>query len=49
MELLGAIDALNWIAQDGAQVLGGRRVGTHRSLSVAAARASRMSRTARSG
>ncbi|HKH78960.1 MAG TPA: aldehyde dehydrogenase family protein [Solirubrobacteraceae bacterium] len=34
MELLSAIDALNWIAQDGAQVLGGRRVGTHRSLTI---------------
>jgi len=35
MELLSAIDALNWIAQEGAQVLGARRVGTHRSLSIA--------------
>jgi succinate-semialdehyde dehydrogenase/glutarate-semialdehyde dehydrogenase len=34
MELLGAIDALNWIADEGAQVLGGRPVGTHRSLSI---------------
>jgi acyl-CoA reductase-like NAD-dependent aldehyde dehydrogenase len=34
MELLSAIDALNWIAQDGAEVLGGRRVGTHRSLNA---------------
>jgi acyl-CoA reductase-like NAD-dependent aldehyde dehydrogenase len=34
MELLSAIDALNWIAQEGAAVLGGRRVRTHRSLSV---------------
>jgi acyl-CoA reductase-like NAD-dependent aldehyde dehydrogenase len=34
MELLSAIDALNWIAQEGAEVLGGRRVRTHRSLSV---------------
>jgi succinate-semialdehyde dehydrogenase/glutarate-semialdehyde dehydrogenase len=36
MELLSAIDALNWIAQDGADVLGGRRVGTHRSLNAGA-------------
>jgi succinate-semialdehyde dehydrogenase/glutarate-semialdehyde dehydrogenase len=36
MELLSAIDALNWIAQDGAEVLGGRRVGTHRSLTLGA-------------
>ena len=34
MELLSAIDALNWIAQEGAEVLGGRRVRAHRSLSV---------------
>jgi acyl-CoA reductase-like NAD-dependent aldehyde dehydrogenase len=33
LELLAAIDALEWIAQDGAAVLGGRRVGTSRSLS----------------
>jgi acyl-CoA reductase-like NAD-dependent aldehyde dehydrogenase len=34
LELLSAIDALNWIAQEGARVLGARRVGTHRSLTV---------------
>jgi acyl-CoA reductase-like NAD-dependent aldehyde dehydrogenase len=33
LELLAAIDALKWMAQDGAGVLGGRRVGVHRSLS----------------
>jgi succinate-semialdehyde dehydrogenase/glutarate-semialdehyde dehydrogenase len=32
LELLAAIDALKWVAQDGARVLGGRRVGVHRSL-----------------
>ena len=32
LELLAAIDALNWVAQEGAKVLGGRRVGVHRSL-----------------
>jgi succinate-semialdehyde dehydrogenase/glutarate-semialdehyde dehydrogenase len=36
LELLSAIDALKWIADEGAQVLGGRRVRTHRSLSVRA-------------
>jgi acyl-CoA reductase-like NAD-dependent aldehyde dehydrogenase len=35
LELLAAIDALKWIAEDGADVLGGRRVGIHRSLTVA--------------
>jgi acyl-CoA reductase-like NAD-dependent aldehyde dehydrogenase len=35
LELLAAIDALIWIADDGADVLGGRRVGIHRSLSIA--------------
>jgi len=35
LELLGAIDALIWIADDGADVLGGRRVGISRSLSIA--------------
>ena len=35
LELLAAIDALIWIAQDGADVLGGRRVGIHRSMSIA--------------
>ncbi len=34
MELLSAIDALHWIADEGAEVLGGRRVGTHRSLTI---------------
>jgi acyl-CoA reductase-like NAD-dependent aldehyde dehydrogenase len=32
LELLVAIDALKWVAQDGASVLGPRRVGIHRSL-----------------
>jgi acyl-CoA reductase-like NAD-dependent aldehyde dehydrogenase len=35
LELLPAIDALIWIADDGAKVLGGRRVGIHRSISLA--------------
>src|SRR5277367_205558 len=35
LELLAAIDALNWIAEDGAAVLGGRRVAVSRSLAVA--------------
>ena len=35
LELLPAIDALVWIADDGAKVLGGRRVGIHRSMSLA--------------
>ncbi len=35
LELLAAIDALIWIAQEGADVLGGRRVGIHRSMSIA--------------
>ncbi len=35
LELLPAIDALIWIADDGAEVLGGRRVGIHRSMSLA--------------
>jgi acyl-CoA reductase-like NAD-dependent aldehyde dehydrogenase len=35
LELLPAIDALIWIAEDGAEVLGGRRVGIHRSMSIA--------------
>ncbi|HEY4997238.1 MAG TPA: aldehyde dehydrogenase family protein, partial [Solirubrobacteraceae bacterium] len=34
LELLAAIDALAWIAEDGAAVLGGRRVAVHRSLSL---------------
>ncbi len=32
LELLAAIDALKWVAQEGASVLGARRVGVHRSL-----------------
>jgi acyl-CoA reductase-like NAD-dependent aldehyde dehydrogenase len=35
LELLAAIDALIWIADDGAGVLGERRVGVSRSLSLA--------------
>jgi succinate-semialdehyde dehydrogenase/glutarate-semialdehyde dehydrogenase len=35
LELLPAIDALIWIADDGADVLGGRRVGVNRSISIA--------------
>jgi acyl-CoA reductase-like NAD-dependent aldehyde dehydrogenase len=35
LELLPAIDALIWIADDGAKVLGGRGVGIHRSMSLA--------------
>jgi acyl-CoA reductase-like NAD-dependent aldehyde dehydrogenase len=35
LELLAAIDALIWIADEGAEVLGGGRVGTSRSLSPA--------------
>src|SRR5271166_5116117 len=35
LELLAAIDALIWVADDGADVLGSRRVGIHRSMSVA--------------
>ena len=34
MELLPAIDALIWIADDGARVLGSRSVGIHRSLAL---------------
>jgi acyl-CoA reductase-like NAD-dependent aldehyde dehydrogenase len=34
LELLVAIDALKWVAHDGAHVLGRRRVGVHRSLSL---------------
>jgi acyl-CoA reductase-like NAD-dependent aldehyde dehydrogenase len=34
-ELLAAIDALIWIADEGAEVLGARRVATSRSLSIA--------------
>ncbi len=35
LELLPAIDALIWIADDGAEVLGGRRVAVSRSLAIA--------------
>jgi acyl-CoA reductase-like NAD-dependent aldehyde dehydrogenase len=35
LELLPAIDALIWIADDGAKVLGAHRVGIHRSMSLA--------------
>ena len=35
LELLTAIDALIWIADDGAQTLGGRQVGTSRSMALA--------------
>ena len=35
LELLAAIDALRWIAEDGAAVLGGRRIATSRSLAIA--------------
>jgi succinate-semialdehyde dehydrogenase/glutarate-semialdehyde dehydrogenase len=34
LELLAAIDALIWIAEDGAEVLGGRRVRVSRSMSI---------------
>jgi acyl-CoA reductase-like NAD-dependent aldehyde dehydrogenase len=35
LELLPAIDALIWIADDGAQLLGGRRIGVSHSLAIA--------------
>ncbi len=35
LELLAAIDALIWVADEGARVLGGRRVAVHRSMAVA--------------
>ena len=35
LELLAAIDALKWIAEDGAQALSARRVGVNRSLALA--------------
>jgi len=35
LELLPAIDALIWVADEGARVLRGDRVGVHRSLSIA--------------
>jgi succinate-semialdehyde dehydrogenase/glutarate-semialdehyde dehydrogenase len=35
LELLAAIDALIWIADDGARLLGGRRVATNRSMAIA--------------
>ncbi|MFI5005240.1 MAG: aldehyde dehydrogenase family protein, partial [Solirubrobacterales bacterium] len=34
MELLAAIDALIWVADEGARVLGSRRVGAHRSMAL---------------
>lgn len=34
LELLVAIDALKWVAADGAAAIGSRRVGVHRSLSL---------------
>jgi acyl-CoA reductase-like NAD-dependent aldehyde dehydrogenase len=35
LELLAAIDALKWVAEDGADVLGARRVAVNRSLTIA--------------
>src|ERR1700716_4273575 len=35
LELLGAVNALIWIADDGAAALGARRVSTSRSMSLA--------------
>ncbi len=35
LELLAAIDALSWVAEEGAAVLGGRRVRVSRSLAIA--------------
>ncbi len=35
LELLAAVDALRWIAGDGARVLSGRRVGVNRTLALA--------------
>jgi acyl-CoA reductase-like NAD-dependent aldehyde dehydrogenase len=35
MELLPAVDALIWIADQGARVLGSRRIGIHRSMTLA--------------
>ncbi len=35
LELLAAVDALKWVAEDGADVLSARRVGVNRSLTVA--------------
>jgi acyl-CoA reductase-like NAD-dependent aldehyde dehydrogenase len=34
MELLAAIDALIWVADEGGRVLGSRRVGVHRSMAL---------------
>jgi len=34
LELLAAIDALIWVADEGARVLGSRRVGVHRSMAL---------------
>jgi acyl-CoA reductase-like NAD-dependent aldehyde dehydrogenase len=35
LELLAAIDALIWVADEGARVLGGRGVAVHRSMAIA--------------
>lgn len=35
LELLAAIDALKWVADDGAEMLGARRVGVNRSTALA--------------
>jgi acyl-CoA reductase-like NAD-dependent aldehyde dehydrogenase len=35
LELLAAIDALKWVAEDGAELLSPRRVGINRSLTIA--------------
>jgi succinate-semialdehyde dehydrogenase/glutarate-semialdehyde dehydrogenase len=35
LELLAAIDALKWVAEDGAEVLSARRVAVNRSLTIA--------------
>jgi acyl-CoA reductase-like NAD-dependent aldehyde dehydrogenase len=35
LELLAAIDALLWVADDGARLLGGRRVATNHSMAIA--------------
>ncbi len=35
LELLAAIDALKWVAEDGADLLSARRVGINRSLTIA--------------
>ena len=46
LELLAAIDALIWIADEGARVLGGRRVGVTARCSRSSGRGSRTSPTA---